>query len=401
MFYITIPVKNQYAVISNYKLPYPVDSITIKDSLKNSMDYKAIQKDFPTSKIRLGVFLLTRNFFRFTENLQMLSSFFNLNSPKTSMILKQTVRFGGEITANSKKNKISFKHSLKEKFLKDKKIINFQFSFLETNSPKKLMSLGSLSTDRVNTDSNNKILHISGIFNTSEMQSIPPVLEFFGKSRLFLEKNHLIELKNNIKNYLKGNISLVLFSPQDIIFPPDLKTIDFIMTFGINKNSVSILKKSLERVIRKMFRSNEVIIKKEGLALWKITRLKNFKDKPKDSNRRSLPRENSKRSVSFFFYLKKGEFVVVSDKKYLSILNSDKNSKNIIRKNKKYLSGSAKETSGLVLIELKNIYRLLSRSQLGMMFPQYIDYLKNTDKIIIHSFQKKDDVYYDFGIFLK
>ena len=392
-------------------------------SLKDSPAYKQLIQDFSKEKKKgsLACFLLNQKAFGVLGALPIIksTSFFRTDSIRAKLLLDQTVMIGGHLVSTPQKLGILVKHSLSKGFLKDKKVIDFQFDFIDFTkiaSSKNGLSIRSL---RLNHMQGKKVVHLSSLFHVDDFWNTLRKPGFLSVERLLTwslgsgsKETQLYSFKKVLQPHLKGNISVVLPEPAYITFPPSFDSLDFIISVGVKKRGASVLKKNIEKYLKKFFKLPQMKVKKENSQLWEVTWTDRTQSRQRQRKRQLSKNKNPpltppRVTKSFFLFIsdKDEELTITSQKKYLSMISRSskhKNKKsNVIKANRNILSANAKETSGIVLIDLANIYSLLQKSQIGLMFPQYIDYLKYTNKIVIHSFQRGDDIYSELGLSLK
>ena len=357
-----------------------------KNNLINSEIYKLFIKYLKKNKGHLASFLATPSIFSSMSQLSWFP-FFKLNTSNTKIILKNTKLIHGEISVNSDGFNLSMRHLLQKKFLKkdDKKMIDFQLDFI-TKSDKNALEIGSLKLDK---SENHKMLHLTGIFNPQYLWAYLDKIPFLNLAKLLPLKRPSRLLKKIFASSIRGNVSIIIMRPLPGRLSFNLHDTDFIASIGLKKETQKKIKAKLEKFLKNSFKRYGFQLRKDNhdkQRLWELTWSERVK-------KQILPRK-------LYVFFHDDTLSIVSTKK--SIGNFlDNQGDDVIEQNSDILSAGKQETSGLILFDVDQIYRFVSKSSLGLLFPQYVGYIKNIKSLIFHSFQKNDTIFSEFKVRLK
>ena len=362
---------------------------THENNLRKSEAYQLFAKSFSIPKKgRLGIFFATNEIFSLLKQVPWIP-YFKISHPPMNMILANTRFIGGEINSHSKQFSLLMRHALKKDFFKknDKKMIDFQLDFLDHKAGLNPLGLGSLKLDH---NTNKKALHLSGLFHPERIWSYLDRAYFLNLGRILPVRGAAQTFKPIFQPHLKGNISIIVWGLLPGRFSLSLKDMDFVGSLGLKSGSADKIKKNLERKLKTAFTRYRLRLTKEKIKnqydLWGIQWSE------------SIRRQNILRKFYILFY--KDQFNIFSGRKNIARFLGSKGP-DIIQQNKATLSAGSKESSGVILVDIDRIYQLVSKSNLGMLFPQYVGYIKELKDLVIHSFQKENSVFSELKLIIK
>ena len=362
---------------------------THENNLSKSEAYQLFAKNFSTPKKgRLGRFFATNEIFVFLKQVPWIP-YFKISHLPMKMILANTRFIGGEVISHSKQFSLLMKHAFKKDFFKknDKKMIDFQLDFLDAKANLSSLNMGSLKLDH---NTSKKVLHLSGLFHPERIWYYLNRAYFLNLGSILPVRGVAQTFKPIFQPHLKGNISIIVLGLLPGRFSLSLKDMDFVGSLGLKSGSADKIKKNLERKLRTAFTRYRLRLTKEKTKnqydLWGI------------QWNESIRRQNILRKFYILFY--KDQLNIFSSRKniarFLGSTGSD-----IIQQNQTILSAGSKESSGIILVDIDRIYQLVSKSNLGALFPQYVGYIKELKNLVVHSFQKENSVFSELKLIIK
>ncbi len=387
LFYL---VKGTHHIILGNNKKMALKSTQIqKNNLYKSTIYQLFKKESSVKrKGHLASFFANSGLFNYIKKIRWFP-FFKSYTPKTKLLLANTKLISGEVAVTSNQFNLSIQHLFETTFLEqgDKQIFDFELDFFKKKQGDYSVKIGSLKLDK-NTDK--KILHFTGLFNPKYIWHYQNKIPFINLYKIFPKNKIAQPLKKMLQFYLRGNISIIIIKPLAQRLPLHLQDTHFIANIGLKQILSKKTKKRLEYLLQKMLTNYKFQFIKETYKnkhdLWKF-----------HWNERIKGQIISK---TFFLLFHNAQLSILSKRENIDkVLNNS--GKNVIKKHNNILSANTQESSGLILVDVNQLYDIINKSGLGALFPQYLSYIRRVKTLLIHSFQRKNSVFSEFKIILQ